>query len=82
MVRDEIIRHRTAEAVAPALVIKTQQMIAIGTSAVDPQFADHAVDQGLVHRVSVRWPPPRQTPSAQEGQNEFRPPLCCNAVCI
>ena len=72
IVRDEFVRHRAAETVAPALRIKTQQMIAIGTGAVDPQFADHAVDQGLVHRASVCWPPPRQMPSVSEGQSESR----------
>src|SRR4029077_5958842 len=45
IVGDELIRHRAAETIAPALRIEAQQVIAVGTGAVDPQLADHAVDQ-------------------------------------
>ena len=52
VILDELIRHRAAEAVAAALLIETQQMVAIRTGAVDPQFADHAaVDQMVVHQT-------------------------------
>src|SRR5205085_2174325 len=68
IVRDEFVRDRAAETIASALGIETQQMIAIRTGAVDPQLADHAVDQGLVHWDSVHWPPL----PLRKGANEFR----------
>src|SRR5688572_22166539 len=74
VVLDELIRHRAAEPVAPALLVETQQVVAIGAGAVDPYLADHAVDQRLGHRVSCcscwsqepphgfrRMPPARRT---------------------
>ena len=58
VIQDELIGDRAAETVAPALFVEPKQMIAIGAGAVDPELADHAVGQRLVHRVSVVRRPP------------------------
>ena len=71
VVHDELVRHRAAETVAPALRVETQQVIAIRAGAVDPDLADHAVDQGLVHRVSVLSSRAAARPS---GMLAFRQP--------
>src|SRR4051794_28042470 len=61
VIPDALIRYRAAEAIAPALCVEPQQMVAISVGAINPDLADHAVNQGLVHRVSCssfrRMPP-------------------------
>src|SRR5205085_1297534 len=52
VVLDELIGHSAAKPIAPALRVETQQVVAIRANPVDPDLADHAVDQGLMHRVS------------------------------
>src|SRR4051812_10268639 len=47
---DELIRHGAAEAVAPALNVEPEKVIAIGAGAVDPELADHAIGRSVLHR--------------------------------
>jgi hypothetical protein len=55
---DELIRHGAAEAVAPALNVEPEKVIAIGAGAVDPELADHAIGRSILHRVSMILRPP------------------------
>src|SRR5262245_31530812 len=51
IVAHELVGHGAGEAVAPAVGIETQQVVAIGVGFADPQFADHgAVGQRVAHR--------------------------------
>src|SRR5258707_5247491 len=54
VVPDELVGDRAAESIAPAFLVETQQMVAIKAGAVDPELADHAFSQGLVHWDSER----------------------------
>ena len=50
MTRNDLVRHRTGKAPAPAVMIETEQVVAIGVGLTDPQFADGAaIGQRLVH---------------------------------
>src|SRR5262249_701109 len=53
VVGDERARHRAAKTIAAAPRIEAEQVIAVRAGTVDPQLADHAVGQELLHRVSI-----------------------------
>src|SRR6476469_5852184 len=53
MVCNEFVGHCARKTTVPAFRVKAEQVIAIGVSLADPQFADHAaIRQRLVHIVS------------------------------
>jgi hypothetical protein len=50
MTRNEFVGDRAGKTPVPALSIKPQQVVTVGVSFADPQFADHAtIGQRLVH---------------------------------
>src|SRR2546423_14770462 len=71
VVLDELIGHRAAKPIAPALRVETQQVVVIRTNAVDPDLADHAVGQGLVHPVSCSFLSAAKAAPASSGYSAF-----------